>query len=332
MTNLLHGAARSTSRVAASGIFATILFGASALHAQSTATAVQLFDEAEALNAQGKYAEACPKYAESYRQDPQLVVLLYLGECYEKNGQIASAWGAFREAEELALKKNDERAAQAKERVAALEPRLSRLTIEVPEDVRVDGLVIKRDGVEVTAAVWGTAAPIDAGKHRIEARAPGYESWTTEVVVEGEGTAQNVSVAALKKSATSSGALSASSGSTGDGDTQRIGAIALGGVGIVAVGVAGFFGLSAQSKQSDSDEYCNASGFCEERGVSLREEASQNALIATISSVVGVAALGGAGVLWFTAPSKEEEQRSSARLTPGSDSPNGWTVNFGGTF
>jgi hypothetical protein len=46
---------------------------------------VQLFDEAERLVASGKYADACPKYAESNRLDPQLGVLMYLADCYEEN-------------------------------------------------------------------------------------------------------------------------------------------------------------------------------------------------------------------------------------------------------
>ena len=78
--------------------------------ATSRALAVQLFDQAEALVGKGRFAEACPKYAESFRLDPQLGALIYLAECYEKNGQLASAWGSYREAEEMAQKRHDERA------------------------------------------------------------------------------------------------------------------------------------------------------------------------------------------------------------------------------
>ena len=93
--------------------------------ANSRALAVQLFDEAEALFSAGQTAQACPKYAESYRLDPQLGVLIYLAECFEKDGKLASAWGSFREAAEVAQKRGDTRGAHATERARALEPRLS---------------------------------------------------------------------------------------------------------------------------------------------------------------------------------------------------------------
>ena len=133
--------------------------------AASRALAVQLFDQAEALLAQQRVAEACPKYAESFRLDPQLGALIYLAECYEKNGQVASAWGSYREAEEMAQKRGDERAAHAHERAGALEPRLDRLVIDVPQTARIPGLEVLRDGVLVAEPVWGNAAAIDvAGK------------------------------------------------------------------------------------------------------------------------------------------------------------------------
>ncbi len=330
MTQMDIVAVRRLRVAGASAALAFVLLGSPAAHAQSTATAVQLFDEAEALLGQGKYAEACPKYAESYRQDPQLGVLLYLAECYEKNDQLASAWGAYREAEELAQKKNDPRLTQAHERVTALEPRLSRLTVDVPAGTRIDGLEVTSDGVSITAALSGAAIPVDSGKHHIEASAPGYEPWVTEVQIAGERASIRVRIPQLKKVETETGSALAPERApfADNGSTQRMGAIALGGLGLAAIGVAGFFGLTAQNKQSDSNQYCNAQNICEERGVTLREDAEQRALIATISSAVGVVALGGAGVLWFTAPGPEEEEPSEAQAS----TKGFWSLNFGGTF
>lgn len=288
--------------------------------ATSRALAVQLFDEAEALLQKQQVAEACPKYAESYRLDPQLGVLIYLAECYEKNGQLASAWGSFREAEEVARKRGDVRGDHAHERAAAIEPHLSYLVVDVPESARVAGLEVLRDGAVVAPVLWGSRAAIDAGKHRVEARAPGYKPWQTEVVVAKEGSATALKVPRL---------VAGPSGTTGadapaaKGASQRIAAIAVGGLGLAAVGAGGFFGLSAQSSYSDSKDLCNDKGFCTQRGTELRDDAKSKALVATIATGAGAAALITAGVLWFTAPKQESPAPRAAR-SPANNSA--WAV------
>jgi hypothetical protein len=279
--------------------------------AGARALAVQLFDEAEALFAKGQTAQACPKYAESYRLDPQLGALIYLAECYEKNQQLASAWGSFREAEEIARKRSDPRADEAATRAAALEPRLSYLVIEVPKEARVPGLEVLRDGVTVAQVLWGGRAAIDTGKHQVEARAPGYKSWKQQVEVVKAGSSTTLALPMLAPEPKAKSASPASPGTS-----QRIAALAVGGLGIAAVGVGGFFGLSAQASLSDSKALCNDQNVCTEQGHELRDEASTKALVATITTSVGVAALATAAVLWFTAPKAEQlakRQRKAPR-------------------
>lgn len=293
--------------------------------APSRALAVQLFDEAEALAQQAKTSEACPKYAESYRLDPQLGVLIYLAECYEKNGQLASAWGGYRQAEEIALKRGDARAENARERALALAPRLSYVTVRVPEP-RVPGLEISRDGQAIAPVLWGSRAAIDPGTHHFEARAPGYKTWHQELVVaEGAGSG-TIDVPKLTAEAGASGPTGAanvgsSSAASNRGSSQRIAAIAVGGLGLAGIGVGGFLGLSAQATLSDAKRLCNDDDFCTPRGAELRDSAQSKALVATIATGVGVAALVGAGVLWFTAPRADRVARSS-----GSKRASAWSV------
>ena len=286
--------------------------GAPAAHAESDARsrslAVELFDQAEALFAAGQTAQACPKYAESFRLDPQLGVLIYLAECYEKNGQISSAWGTFREAEEMAAKRGDERYAHAHERATALAPRVNHLVLVVTSDARVPGLEVLSDGLPIAATLWGTGAPIDAGKHQIIARAPGYKPFRTEVQIVGEGRSSKLDVPKLAVDPTANRNLKQAED---PGTSQRIAAIAVGGVGLVGLGVGGFFGLSAQSTYSDSKALCNDANVCTPHGTELRDSASNKALVSTITCGVGIAALGTAAVLWFTAAKKPESPQAS---------------------
>lgn len=285
------------------------------------AQAVQLFDTAQALFDKGQYADACPKFAESMKLDPQLGALLHLADCYAKNGQIASAWGSFREAEEMAHMKNDERASFAKDQATQLEPRLSRLTIQVPVAANVPGLTVRCDGGAVGSALWGTPAPINTGSHAIEASAPGYRTWKSVAAVAREGGSVTVEVPTLEKLPTGQGATNAASSSetgsqSGDaspGSGQRIVGLSLGGLGIVGLGVGAFMGLSAKASFDDSKGACNDAGYCTADGTSLRKSASDKATVSTIVTGVGVAALVTGGILWLTAPRKEQAAWGTTR-------------------
>ncbi|MFO0761910.1 MAG: hypothetical protein U0359_36055 [Byssovorax sp.] len=165
------------------------------------ATAQALFDDGMRLLKLKSYAEACPKLAESLRLDPALGTKLYLADCYEKNGQTASAWALFREAAEQAkIAGQAERAKKAEERATALAARLCRLRIDVSTEAEVTGVEVTRDGTVIGSAIWGTAVPLDPGEHRIRAEAPGKKPWTATVVLkDGETAPVVVTIPALEE-------------------------------------------------------------------------------------------------------------------------------------
>ncbi|HMR05739.1 MAG TPA: hypothetical protein PKA88_08170, partial [Polyangiaceae bacterium] len=166
------------------------------------AAAVALYDDAEKLMAAGNYAAACPKYAESNRLDPQLGALVHLADCYEKNGQTASAWARWRDAIDIAGRTNDPRGDVARKRAAALQPKLSKLVIQVPPASDVTGLEVRRDGAQVSRSLWGSSVPVDAGKHVVEASAPGKKKLVAEVVVGANAASVEFNLPALEDDAT----------------------------------------------------------------------------------------------------------------------------------
>jgi tetratricopeptide (TPR) repeat protein len=93
------------------------------------ALALSLFQEGQRLVAEGKLPAACAKFAASLKLEAKLGTLLNLADCYEKNGQTASAWARFTEAEVMARRAGQpDREEFAREHAAALASRLSKLT------------------------------------------------------------------------------------------------------------------------------------------------------------------------------------------------------------
>ena len=304
------------------------LFATSAAQAQqpaSKATAVQLFDEADRLMQQGKVSAACSKYAASMKLDPQLGALLHLADCYAKNGQLASAWGSFREAQEMAANRGDDRATFAKEQAALLEPRMSRLTVNVPEASNVPGLEVRVDGSPVTAGVWGIAAPIDPGSHGVEARAPGYETWSSSIDVTGETQSVRVEVPILTASAPpppppgNPGAPPLQVHLDDKGATLRTAGWVAIGVGAASLGLGAVFLVQKNSKLNDRSGICPGyTGCTAEQGreiKSLTNDASTASTVSTIGFVTGgVLAVGGLAAVLF-AP-KAQARAEAAWLLP----------------
>src|SRR5579859_2493469 len=139
-----------------------------------------LFEEGRKLVGDGKYAEACPKFADSERLDPSASTLLNLASCYEKLGRTASAWATFREAASAAnAVGRADYMGTAQRHADALSPRLSRLTVTVAGSLA--GIRVERDAAAVDPAEWGTPIPVDPGEHTIAATAPGHQAWATTV-------------------------------------------------------------------------------------------------------------------------------------------------------
>jgi len=166
------------------------------------AQAEVLFRQGRALMSAGKLAEACSAFEESQKLEGAVTTLLNLAGCREKLGQIASAWGLFLEAARQSRSSSNRAQRQlhqiATARARKLEPRVSRLTIQVPPQHLLDGLEIMRGAERVEAGLWNRALPIDGGSYTITARAPGTVAWSAQVTVAPENDSQVVDVPMLR--------------------------------------------------------------------------------------------------------------------------------------
>lgn len=300
---------------AAAVALALLAGGAPVAEAQSQkAVAEALFGEGRRLMAEGKVAEACPKFADSQRLDPSSGTLLNLGNCYEKLGRTATAWATYREAQSHALANSrPENARVAEKRATTLEPRLARVKVTVTS--AVPGLELRRDGVAVTSAEWGLAVPIDPGSHTYEARAPRYRAWQTTIDV-AEATTATVTVPSLQ-AAPDEPAPPVRDRTAETEPPSRVLPVAIGAVGIVALGVGAGFALAAKSTYDDSLRECpNEKNLCTPAGVQLRDDARTRGNVATVGFAVGGVALAAAAVVWFVTPARTKVTAGRVRVAP----------------
>jgi hypothetical protein len=310
-------------------------------------TAEALFVEGRRLVAAGQYAEACPKFADSERLDPSPATLLNLASCYERLGRTATAWATYREAASAAnAAGRQELVATAQRHADALVPRLARMTINVLQPP--EGIEVKRDGVVVDRAEWGTPIPLDPGSHIVAVSAPGYKPWSTTVDVAYEGAQAGVNVPLLDPlphdearptetptpgtppssnasppAAAVSPATAAppsAKGEVGGGGTQRAIGWSVGAIGVVSLGVGAGFAIAAKARYKDSLNHCPLNPtVCDSTGVSERNEARTSGDVATWTVIGGAVAASVGLVVVLTAPhgaKAERVQAASVRVAP----------------
>jgi hypothetical protein len=277
-----------------------------------------LFAEARKLAAGGDYEAACPKFEDSYRLDPGIGTNFNLADCYEHIGRIATAWARFLDVAAATKAANQpERERVARARAAALEPRLSRLTINVESPA--DGFALLRDGVPIGAPSWGVAVPIDPGPHKLEASAPRKRIWSTTINIPDAATPVSVAVPPLDDApeqpipATPAAGTNLVTGLAPVGDVAMTQAgprqgrwvpvAILGAVGAIALGTGVVFGIKYEEANGDARQICRSSVNCTMQEIddhsSLVDTASRDLTIEAVSLGIGVAAVLAGGYRWW---------------------------------
>jgi hypothetical protein len=163
-------------------IVATLAASAPATVGAVSPAAEALFQDGRRLMAEGKTAEACGRFAESYAIEASSGKLLNLALCHETEGKIATAWAEYRATARLSRNEGrEDRAATAVTKGAALESRLPYLVVISAKPV--PGLNVVSEVGALDEGGLGVAVPIDPGVHQIKASAPGYRPWTASLEI-----------------------------------------------------------------------------------------------------------------------------------------------------
>ncbi|MEO8703084.1 MAG: hypothetical protein ABI867_23770 [Kofleriaceae bacterium] len=246
----------------------------------------------------------------SQKLDPAVTTAINLGDCRERSGQLATAWGVFVEAARQVRDATDEKSRLllqvAESRAAKLEPRLSKLTVDVPASHRVAGLEVRRDTIGtrvlIDAGAWGRALPLDAGTYTIVARAPGRDDWSTSVTIGAEADAKIIAVPMLATTRVVAPKVApAPSHPRSRARLFGLGLVSVGGATTIA-GLA--LGWTAISRWHQARDLCGVNLECDNdpdlrRAHTLATAAHARGNLATIVIGGGLAlAAGGVAALW----------------------------------
>ena len=280
---------------------------------QPQSDADRLFEEGRKLLADNHPDEACAKFNEAIKLDPDAPgVLLNLGLCNEKLGKYRTALVWFRKAQTRSTESNlPEYAKAASDHTTTLAAKVARVNIQFTEPPSTDTKV-RIDG-ELVAADDYTHAEVDPGHHALDAGAPGKKIVHEEFDVKPTPDGQNGETITLTPIALVAGENTVIV-DRGKGRRKLAWGMAIGGGVLMAAS-----GLLAWHEKS---VYCDQfkSGTCDTptadnlNGTGARANANRaynlTAWVATPMFAVGAAAVGVGIALYFTAPAKERIDRT----------------------
>jgi hypothetical protein len=279
---------------------------------------------------QGDSRTACAKFRESYRLEHAPGTLLNLAVCEEALDELGNAWQHYQEVVH-ALPADDDRVEIARAHLQRLEPRLPRLTVHrspgAPEDTRAS-----IGGVELEAASFDTALPMDPGQYEVQVTAPGRlpRSFTVELR-EGDQSALNVepgetAPAPVSQPASaelpSSPAMRRASPIVGDAADApsaprtslraafAYAALGAGGASLVIAAVSGAFALD---RAATVDAHC-PNNRCDPRGLAAVESGKTFYVLGLTTLGVGLASAG-AGLYLLLMPPKNGARQLALQPT-----------------
>jgi hypothetical protein len=293
------------------------------------AAAEALFRAGRQAADQKDWKTACARFEESNRLEPASGTVFNLAHCREQLGELASAWQRYLEVKDK-LEPGDSRLEVVTERIASLERRLPKLTLE--NDGSIPGMVALRDDKEVGAATFGVPLPVDPGKHTIVVRARGRrDNVITVELAEGEQRSLKLEPGApadaVKPVKGSAPPASAPAERRDAPSSTRTAGFVIGGVGAAGLVTSLVTGALVLSKKSTVDDECS-NKVCSPEGVQAGEDGALFSTVSTVAFAVGAVGLGvGTYLVLSSDDSGEERSRLELRALPGQAS-----VTLGGRF
>lgn len=322
---------RTSGFVISALLVSTLTFEARA--EDQAASAKDLFKEGRELASKGDYRAACPKFEQSLALEVGLGTQFNLADCWEHIGRNASAQRLFlgAAASAKAVGQTD-REQVLRDRAAALEPRISKLVIEVAStDPK---LTVKMDELPLETEQYGRAVAVDPGSYSISAKSPGKKTWSQKVDVKAGQKVVTVSVPELEaaepkpvvapskapaKTEPAKPVTPPPSPAAGDRDVNYT-ALGLGVLGVSALGIGTYLGIKYKSANDEAKLICPSNSGCTQDEISrhteLVDQASFNRNFSFVSFGAGIAAVTTSVILFVVDKPKKSTTASRIQAVP----------------
>lgn len=323
----------------------------------------ELFESGRALAAKGEHERACPLFEEALLLVNGTGTMYNLADCWERIGRSGSAYEMFMAAATAAERdRQGARARVARERAQALEPQLTRLRFDVGGNE--PGLRLRYDERELEGGSLHAPLPVDPGRHRITATAPGRQPWSYDVdVPPGAGLvivtvprlepvgvaapseppkalpaplpprpviAAKLPVAPVRAEAATEPVRKNSTGMKNGGGRSNAWVFTVGGVGVAVLGAAGYSAFRYKDSNEDAAAICPANYGCSgaeiARHAELVSDAKRWRLLTYVGAAVGAASVGTATLLLLSGGG------TSVQTSTGMSADGVWLTRLEGSF
>jgi hypothetical protein len=328
---------------------ATLLAPALGLAAEPTPSEIsvarRLFDEGKAAEDTGRWRQAADKFRQAASIKDTPGIRFHLARCEEEQGAFVEALVEYDRARELidgGVKAPDvERLlAEARDRVRA---RVALVTLRLPQGV--ENASVSLDGKAVSGSVLGVPLPVNPGKHRLQATAPGRAAYDQSIQL-GSGEVRDVTIplaiTLAPATAPSPASESARPASRARGlddtgiSTRTIVMVGEASLFVAALGTGIVFSVARSSAQGrvkaadaevlqqyggpDPDGIA-CSGSDPEPSCAKRHQAEQDSAragnIATAGFIAAGVSAAAFGLTWWLWPSQRAPAKASVGLAPG---------------
>lgn len=289
---------------------------------EELAAARKLFGEALEDEKKKDFAAALAKFKRVREVRDTVPVRYRIASCLEGMGKLASARAAYRAVASPTSYPSPDDAdivKTAQEREAAIEPRVPRLTLEVPPGAP-SGLTAKIDGADVPTS---EPAWLDPGDHEIRADAPGHRPFASRVSM-SEGARVSLRIALERESR-----QDPPPGRGDDPGPSRVPAYVAFGGGAAMFGGAAVTLVVRQSAISSIESSCpnNVCPSSKRADVTSAQDRAKLMLPLSIGFAAAGAAAVGVGAYFLFAPSRKHAGALLVSPTVG-----GASVGYTGAF